>query len=344
MEHINILVTYRLKPIRINRIGGILMAEVDNENKITYEELSPSLQALFKNAVTQEDYSELVDKLNKISENLASLTDDFVKKTKVWEAFHKLADNTNPGTSDSDWNKEGMYITTYNKPTISNQPSNSGQLINIPCDKDINYSTQLFISQPDGNLYIRASNGNINNTAFKRVMTSDDVSGVPAIGRIILYAYNVNPSEEYPGTKWVRIGDCYLKSGSPSVSITTLKNATTTDKTDKIGSTTFKITEANLPTHSHNGSTTNNTGAHHHGSPFNEYLDWCKQYAPWGMYDNNKHWGSNGGYDTDNGWCNTSTDGNHTHTISSTSSPNCKGTAIDNNPYAAVVAAWYRIS
>ena len=35
--------------------------------------------------------------------------------------------------------------------------------VNIPYDKDVNYSTQLFISQPDGNLYIRASNGNINN-------------------------------------------------------------------------------------------------------------------------------------------------------------------------------------
>lgn len=317
------------------------MAEVDKENKITFEELSPSLQSLFKNAVSQEDYSDLVDKLDKISENLANLTDDFVKKTKVWEAFHKLADNTNPGTSDSDWNSEGMYITTYNKPTITNQPSNSGQLINIPCDKDINYSTQLFISQPDGSLYIRASNGNINNTQFKRIMTSDDVSGVPAIGRIILYAYNVNPTTEYPGTKWIRIGDCYLKSGTPGVGQVNIKNSST-DATSKTGSTTIKLSEANLPAHSHNGSTTNTTGSHHHDSGFGEApsIDGCR----YGYYDSTTNNRGSGDSDWDNMKWNTSTDGAHSHTIASTSSPNCKGTAIDNTPYAAVVAAWYRIS
>lgn len=318
------------------------MAEVDTENKITYEELSPSLQALFKNAVTQEDYSDLVDKLNKISENLASLTDDFVKKTKVWEAFHKLADNTNPGTSDSDWNKEGMYITTYNKPTITNQPSNSGQLINIPCDKDINYSTQLFISQPDGNLYIRASNGNINNTKFKRVMTSDDVSGVPAVGRVIFYAYNVNPSVEYPGTKWVRISDAYVKIGSPGVGVVNIKGSTT-DVTTKTGSATIKLTEANLPPHSHNGSTTNTTGNHQHWScgalPRSIQFDACNgNYNPLALGYGDGCWE---GHKLDG---HTSTDGAHSHTISSTSSPNCKSTAINNNPYGAVLAAWYRVS
>lgn len=343
MEHINILVTYRRKPIRINKIGGFLMAEVDNENKITFEELAPSLQELFKNTVTKDSYDELVKKLNSIADNLGNITDQFVKKTEVWEAFHKLEDNYNPGTSDADWNSQGMYIANYNRPTISNQPASSGQLINIPYDKDTNYSTQLFISQPDGELYIRSSNGNINNTKFKRVMTSDDVSGVPAVGRVIFYAYNVNPSTEYPGTHWVRISDAYVKIGSPSVEEVNIKNSTS-DITTKTGSATIKITEANLPQHSHNGSTTNTTGQHQHGTPFNERLEWCQGNAPWGLYDNNRHWGSNGDQDWDNAWCNTSPEGNHSHTISSTSSPNCKSTPIPNNPYGAVLAAWYRVS
>ena len=343
MEHINILVTYRRNPIRINKIGGFLMAEVDNENKITFEELAPSLQELFKDTVTKDSYDELVQKLESIADNLENLTDQFVKKTEVWEAFHKLEDNKNPGTSDTDWNKEGMYVINYNKPTISNQPTSSGQLINIPYDKDINYSTQLFISQPDGNLYIRASNGNINNTKFKRVMTSDDVSGVPAVGRVIFYAYNVNPSTEYPGTHWIRISDAYVKIGSPSVGEVNIKNSTS-DITTKTGSANLKITEANLPPHSHNGSTTNTTGQHQHGTPYNERLEWCQANAPWGLYDNNRHWGSGGDTDWDDAWCNTSPDGNHAHTISSTSSPNCNSTPLPNNPYGAVLAAWYRVS
>ena len=319
------------------------MAEVDNENKITFEELAPSLQELFKNTVTKDSYDELVKKLESIADNLENLTDQFVKKTEVWEAFHKLEDNKNPGTSDADWNKEGMYVINYNKPTISNQPTSSGQLINIPYDKDINYSTQLFISQPDGDLYIRASNGNINGTKFKRVMTSDDVSGVPAVGRVIFYAYNVNPSTEYPGTHWVRISDAYVKCGSPSVGEVNIKNSTT-DVTTKTGSANLKITEANLPPHSHNGSTTNTTGQHQHGTPFNENIDWSRQNSPWGLYDNNGHYGSNGDIDWDNAWCNTSADGAHAHSISSTSSPNCKSTPLPNNPYGAVLAAWYRVS
>lgn len=72
------------------------MAEVDNENKITFEELAPSLQELFKNTVTKDSYDELVKKLESIANNLGNITDQFVKKTEVWEAFHKLEDNYNP--------------------------------------------------------------------------------------------------------------------------------------------------------------------------------------------------------------------------------------------------------
>lgn len=319
------------------------MAESDKENKITFEELAPSLQELFKGTVTKDAYDELAEKLNSIADNLTNLTDQFVKKTEVWEAFHKLEDNYNPGTSDTDWNKNGMYIINYNKPTINNQPTSTGQLINIPYDKDTNYSTQLFISQPDGNLYIRASNGSINGTKFKKIMTSDDVSGIPAVGRIIMYAYNINPSTEYPGTKWVRISTgCYLYSGSPSIDETAIKGSTT-DITTKTGSATLKIAETNLPPHSHNDSITSNTGAHQHWScgalPRSIQFDACN-----GNDNNNALGYGDGcwqGHKVDG---HTSTDGAHTHSISSTLSPNCNSTPLANNPYGCVVAAWYRIS
>lgn len=317
------------------------MAEVDNENKITFEELAPSLQELFKNTVTKDSYDELVKKLESIADNLGNITDQFVKKTEVWEAFHKLEDNYNPGTSDADWNSQGMYIANYNRPTISNQPSSSGQLINMPYDKDTNYSTQLFISQPDGELYIRASNGNINGTKFKRVMTSNDVSGVPAVGRVIFYAYNVNPSVEYPGTHWVRISDAYVKIGSPEVGEENIKNSVT-DATTKTGSATLKIAEANLPPHNHTATTSSN-GAHHHDSGWgDDSAD--KRYARNGVYDDTRNNHGTNRADQNNRKYNTSTDGTHTHTISSVTSPNCKSTPLPNNPYGAVLAAWYRIS
>lgn len=317
------------------------MAEVDNENKITFEELAPSLQELFKSTVTKDSYDELVKKLNSIADNLTNLTDQFVKKTEVWEAFHKLEDNYNPGTSDADWNSQGMYIANYNRPTISNQPSSSGQLINIPYDKDTNYSTQLFISQPDGELYIRASNGNINGTKFKRVMTSNDVSGVPAVGRVIFYAYNVNPSVEYPGTKWVRISDAYVKIGSPEVGEENIKNSVT-DATTKTGSATLKIAETNLPPHNHTATTSSN-GAHHHDSGWGDDSAEPNR-ARNGVYDDTRNNHGTNRSDQNNRKYNTSTDGAHTHTISSVSSPNCKSTPLPNNPYGAVLAAWYRIS
>lgn len=316
------------------------MSDSVEENKITYEELAPSLQALLKNTVSTDDYSALVEKLETITNSLSELIDGYVKKTEVYEAFHKVANNYNPGTTDNDWNKEGTYIATYDSLTISNQPAASGQLINIPYDKSAGYSTQLFISQPDGEMYIRSSNGSIDSTSFKKVMTSDDVSGVPAIGRIILYAYDVNPSIEYPGTTWVRIGDCYLYSASSLGTTVDDIKASTSDITKKNGSTKITLTEANLPPHSHNGSTTTHVDNHKHGYEGESYPN--HSTAEWGWYDTKNNHKGRSSTDNDNSYINTSPAGAHDHTISSTASPNCKSTAIANYPYGVKVAAWYR--
>lgn len=318
------------------------MSDSVEENKITYEELAPSLQALFKNNVTIDNYNVLVEKLETITNSLSELIDGYVKKTEVYEAFHKVANNYNPGTTDNDWNKEGAYIAVYDKSTINNQPAAEGQLINIPYDKDSAYSTQLFISQPDGEIYIRSSNGSIDSTSFKKVITSDDVSGVPAIGRIILYAYDVNPAIEYPGTTWVRISECYLYCGDKlTTTIDTIKKSTT-DITNKAGSSKIILTEANLPPHSHNGSTTTTVDNHKHGYEGEEYPNYAS--AAWGWYDTANNHAGRGDTDWDNSYLNTSPAGAHNHTISSTSSPNCTSTAISNYPYAVRVAAWYRAS
>lgn len=45
------------------------MAGFDKENKLIYEDLSPSLQALLKNKVKLSDLLVLIDKLQKLMEN-----------------------------------------------------------------------------------------------------------------------------------------------------------------------------------------------------------------------------------------------------------------------------------
>ena len=65
-----------------------------------------------------------------------------------------------------------------------------------------------------------------------------------------------------------------------------------------------------LPAHNHSGST-NWAGNHHHGTVWTE-----GSYSIWGLYDGNcNHRGMGAGNDWDNALPNTSTDGNHSHTV-----------------------------
>ena len=65
-----------------------------------------------------------------------------------------------------------------------------------------------------------------------------------------------------------------------------------------------------MPSHTHTASI-NTTGNHHHGTIWTD-----GSYCVWGLYDRNcNHRGMGAGNDWDNALPNTSTDGNHSHTV-----------------------------
>mgnify|MGYP006939722470 FL=1 len=46
------------------------MAEFNKENKISFDELAPSLQAMIKNAITEEEFNSVTNIITNINKNL----------------------------------------------------------------------------------------------------------------------------------------------------------------------------------------------------------------------------------------------------------------------------------
>ena len=117
----------------------------------------------------------------------------------LWDYLHRLGVNPTLPTTNASLNTLGVfmsYFTQSNK--IANQPTQYGQLINIPADKDSDESTQLWIEQSSGNIYHRGGNATIaiNDTPFKRFLDTDDLSAVGVV------AGNVSNANAW----WVKLG------------------------------------------------------------------------------------------------------------------------------------------
>ena len=95
---------------------------------------------------------------------------DGVTPNTLWNGMHHYPLNYAPSdTSNRGWNSLGfcsIYYTEKNK--IKNQPTQYGQLINIPADNG-DESTQLWIAQSSGVIYSRGGNDEdiVNNVPFK---------------------------------------------------------------------------------------------------------------------------------------------------------------------------------
>ena len=96
---------------------------------------------------------------------------DGVTPKTLWGGMHYYPQNYVPAdTSNKGWNSLGfcsIYYTVKNK--INNQPSEHGQLINIPADNGTE-STQLWVDQPTGYIFSRAGNkqNSIKDTPFRK--------------------------------------------------------------------------------------------------------------------------------------------------------------------------------
>lgn len=93
-------------------------------------------------------------------------------------AMHSYGVNYVPSdVSNQGWNKLGFCSLYYTANKLKNQPSQYGQLINLPAD-DGSESMQLWIGQSNGPLWYRGGNGDgrVNDKAFTEVATKGDVN------------------------------------------------------------------------------------------------------------------------------------------------------------------------
>ncbi|WP_337577012.1 phage tail fiber protein [Megasphaera massiliensis] len=98
----------------------------------------------------------------------------------MWSAMHSYGVNYVPSdVSNQGWNRLGFCSLYYTQNKLKNQPSQYGQLLNIPAD-DGAESMQLWIGQSNGPLWYRggngASDGRMNDKSFTEVATKGDVN------------------------------------------------------------------------------------------------------------------------------------------------------------------------
>lgn len=109
-------------------------------------------------------------------------------KTDLHSALHRYGDNPTDlkGLTNEQWHDKGMFISYFYKDNlIENQPSTYGQLINLIPSKDSSLSNinkeilQLFLTQANGDIYVRGGNDviNIKDEKFKRCVMLKDKSG-----------------------------------------------------------------------------------------------------------------------------------------------------------------------
>ena len=102
----------------------------------------------------------------------------------LWDYLHRLGLNPTLPTTNAALNALGVFLSYFDQENkIANQPTQYGQLINIPATKDSIESTQLWIEQDSGRMFHRGGNCSnaINDTPFKRFLDTDDLSAAGVV-------------------------------------------------------------------------------------------------------------------------------------------------------------------
>ncbi|WP_270348679.1 phage baseplate protein [Megamonas funiformis] len=142
-------------------------------------------------------------------------------------------------------------------------------------------------------------------TAYVKNNISETLKKVYPVGSIYMSTVSTNPATLFGFGTWEAMpaGRVLLAQGKSSWGTT--YNAGSTG-----GEATHTLTVGEIPSHNHTAST-NTTGNHHHGTVWTE-----GSYNVWGLYNSStNHRGMGAGNDYDNALPNTSTDGNHSHTV-----------------------------
>lgn len=101
----------------------------------------------------------------------------------LWDYLHRMEVNPTLPTTNATLNALGVFMSYFTQnDKIANQPTQYGQLLNIPADKGVE-STQLWIAQASGKMYHRGGNSSIaiNDATFKRFLDTDDLSEVGVV-------------------------------------------------------------------------------------------------------------------------------------------------------------------
>lgn len=116
----------------------------------------------------------------------------------LWDYLHRLGVNPTLPTTNAALNTLGVFMSYFTqKDKIANQPTQYGQLLNLPADKSAE-SAQLWIEQPTGKMFYRGGNSAtaINDTPFKRFLDTDDLSAAGVV------AGDVSNADAW----WVKLG------------------------------------------------------------------------------------------------------------------------------------------
>lgn len=136
----------------------------------------------------------------------------------------------------------------------------------------------------------------------------DVLKKIMHVGYIHFSTVNINPAELFGFGTWEAMpaGRVLLAQGKVET-----ENYTHNFVAGETGGEfVHQLTVGKMPSHTHTASI-NTTGNHHHGTIWTD-----GSYCVWGLYDRNcNHRGMGAGNDWDNALPNTSTDGNHSHTV-----------------------------
>ena len=116
----------------------------------------------------------------------------------LWDYLHRLGVNPTLPKINVELNELGVFMSYFDQNNkIANQPTQYGQLLNIPADKSYQ-STQLWIEQPTGKMFHRggSSSNAINDTPFTRFLDTDDLSAAGVV------AGDVSNADAW----WVKLG------------------------------------------------------------------------------------------------------------------------------------------
>lgn len=102
----------------------------------------------------------------------------------LWDYLHRLDGGTSLPTTNEALSALGVFIRSFHTSAqFSNQPTQLGQLLNIPPTLGNKSGCQFWIEGPSGRLYHRGGNGSIavNDTPFKRFLDTDDLSAAGVV-------------------------------------------------------------------------------------------------------------------------------------------------------------------